>query len=141
MRLDLNDVTTVFISLGDNALAHGEAALECPLDHGALDLMRRFRCVSRAREGLIIMARGSTRGSDKSCAFLHWSSLVSSTKMPKGLTSDILWKLAIGDPVNHIHEIWSIGKMLHGITHSTSKFIPNEVKYAKSFVFWSHTVD
>jgi hypothetical protein len=78
------------------------------------------------------MARSCTRGANILATF--WGPLGSITEVTKRLMHNILGIANIGDSLNHVHKIRGIGEILHGIVHSPSQLIPNEVKYAKSFL-------
>jgi hypothetical protein len=136
MGLDFNDIPAVLISLRGYSLAHTKDALKHPLDHGATVPTRRPR--RRACSGQVIMARSCTRGADILVTFGR--PLGSITEVTKRLMHNILGIVNIGDSLNHVHKIRSIGEILHGIVHSSSQLIPNEVKYAKSFLIQCHPI-
>jgi hypothetical protein len=72
------------------------------------------------------MARSCTRGASILATFGR--PLGSITEVTEWLMHNILGIANICDPLNHVHEIRGIGEMLHGIVHSPSQLIPNEVK-------------
>jgi hypothetical protein len=101
MRLDLNDIPTVLISLRGYGLAHTKDALKNPLDHGATVPMGRPR--RRACSRHVIMARSCTRR-DNILATLWWL-LGSITEVTERLMHSILGITNIGDSLNHVHKI------------------------------------
>jgi hypothetical protein len=136
MRLDLNDIPAVLISLRGYGLSHTKDALKNPLDHGATVPTGRPR--RRACSGHVIMARSCTRGANI-LATLWWL-LGSITEVMEWLMHNILGIANIGDSLNHVHYVGGIGKILHGIIHGSSQLIPNEVKYAKTFLIRCHPI-
>jgi hypothetical protein len=92
----------------------------------------------RACSGKVIMARSCTRGANVLATF--WGPLGSITEVTKRLVHNILGIANIGDSLNHVHKIRGIGEILHGIVHSPSQLIPNEVKYAKTFLIRCHPI-
>jgi hypothetical protein len=136
MRLDLNDIPTVLISLPGYGLAHANDAFKNPLDHGATVPTGRSR--RRGCSGHVIMARSCTRGANI-LATLWWL-LGSITEVTKRLMNNIFGIANIGDPLNHVHYVGGIGKILHGIIHGPSQLIPNKAKYAKTFLIWCHPI-
>jgi hypothetical protein len=92
----------------------------------------------RASSGQVIMARSCTRGANIFATFGR--PLGSITEVTKRLMHHFLGIANIGDFLNHVHKIRSIGEILHGIIHSPSQLIPNEVKYAKTFLILCHPI-
>jgi hypothetical protein len=84
------------------------------------------------------MARSCTRGANILATF--WRPLGSITEVTKRLMHNILGIANIGDSLNHVHKIRGIREILHGIVHSSSQLIPNEVKYAKAFLIRCHPI-
>jgi hypothetical protein len=85
----------------------------------------------------IIMARSYTRGANILASL--WSFLGSIAEVTKRLV-EIFWVADIGDSLNHIHKIWGIGEILHGIIHCPPQLIPNEIKDAKPLFIWCHPI-
>jgi hypothetical protein len=128
MRLDLNDIPAVLISLHGYGLSHTKDSFKNPLDHGATVPTGRSR--RRACSGHVIMARSCTGGAN-TLATLWWL-LGSITEVTEWLMHNILGIENIGDSLNHVHYVGGIGKILHGIINGPSQLIPNEVKNAKN---------
>jgi hypothetical protein len=84
------------------------------------------------------MARSYTRGANILASL--WWFLGSITEVTEWLMNNIFGIANIGDPLNHVHNIGGIGKILHGIIHGPPQLIPNEVKYAKTFLIWCHPI-
>jgi hypothetical protein len=84
------------------------------------------------------MARSCTRGANI-LATLLWL-LGSITEVTEQLMHNVLGIANICDSLNHVHKIGGIGEILHGIVHSPSQLIPNEVKYAKTFLIRCHPI-
>jgi hypothetical protein len=84
------------------------------------------------------MARSCTRGANI-LASLGWF-LGSITEVTEWLMNNILGIAIIGDSLNHVHKIGGIGEILHGIIHIPPQLIPNEVKYAKTFLIRCHPI-
>jgi hypothetical protein len=79
--------------------------------------------------GHIIMARSCTRGANILASLSCF--LGSITKMMKQLMNNIFLVVDVGDSLNYVHKMSSIGKVLHGIVHCPPQLIPNEIKDAK----------
>jgi hypothetical protein len=84
------------------------------------------------------MARSYTRRANI-LATLWWF-LGSITEVTERLMNNILGTANIGDSLNHAHKIGGIMEILHGIIHSPPQLIPNEVKYAKTFLIQCHPI-
>jgi hypothetical protein len=136
MRLDLYDISAVLIGLCGHGLAHAKDAFKNPLDHGATVPTGRSRWRGCSRH--VIIARSCTRGANI-LATLWWF-LGSITEVTKWLMHNIFGIANIGDPLNHVHYVGGIGKILHGIIHGPPQLIPNEVKNAKTFLIRYHPI-
>jgi hypothetical protein len=128
MRLDLNYVPAILICLGGHGLTHAKDALEDPLDQGSTVPTRRPRWGGCS--GHVVMVRSCTRGANILASL--WCFLGSITEVTKRLMDNIFWVADVGDSRNHVHKIWGIGEVLHGIVHCPPQLIPNEIKYAKN---------
>jgi hypothetical protein len=84
------------------------------------------------------MARSCTKGANILASL--WCFLGSITEMTEWLMNNILGVADVGDSLNHVHEIWGIGEVLHGVIHCPPQLIPNEVKYAKTFFIRCHPI-
>jgi hypothetical protein len=84
------------------------------------------------------MARSCTRGANILASL--WCFLGSITEMIEWLMNNILGVADIGDSLNHVHKIWGIGEVLHGVIHCPPQLILNEVKYAKPFFIRYHPI-
>jgi hypothetical protein len=78
------------------------------------------------------MERSCTRGANILASL--WWFLGSITKVTEWLMNNILGITNVSDSLNHVHKIGGIGEILHEIIHSPPQLIPNEVKYAKTFL-------
>jgi hypothetical protein len=85
------------------------------------------------------MVRSGTRRSNILTAFGR--PLCTITEVAKRLMDNILGVADICHSLNHVHEIGSIRKMLHGIIHGPPQLIPNEVKDTKSFFIRCHPME
>jgi hypothetical protein len=85
------------------------------------------------------MARSCTSGANILASL--WWFLGSITEVTEWLMNNILGIANIGDSLNHVHDIGGIGEILHGIIHDPSQLIPNEVKYAKTFLIRCHPIE
>jgi hypothetical protein len=86
----------------------------------------------------VIMERSCTRGTNilaSLCCFLGLT-----TEVTKRLMDNIFWVADIGDSLNHVHKIWGIGEILHGIVHCPPQLIPNEIKDAKPLFIRCHPI-
>jgi hypothetical protein len=84
------------------------------------------------------MARSYTRRAN--ILVTPWWLLGSITEVTEWLMYNILGIPNICDSLNHVHVVGGIGEMLHGIIHGPSQLIPNEVKYAKTFLIRCHPI-
>jgi hypothetical protein len=84
------------------------------------------------------MARSCTRGANILASLWWFLGLI--TEVTERLMNNIFGIANIGDSLNHVHDIGGIGKILHGIDHSPSQLIPNEVKNAKTFFIRCHPI-
>jgi hypothetical protein len=84
------------------------------------------------------MVRSCTRGANILATFGR--PLGSITEVTERFMHNILGIANIGDSLNHVHKIRGIGEILHGIVHSPSQLIPNEIKYAKAFLIRCHPI-
>jgi hypothetical protein len=71
------------------------------------------------------MARSCTRGANILASL--WWFLGSIMEVTEGFMNNIFGIANIGDPLNHVHKIGGIEKILHGIIHGPPQLIPNEV--------------
>jgi hypothetical protein len=92
----------------------------------------------RGCSGHVIMARSCARGANILTSL--WWFLGSIMEVTEWFMNNILGIANIGDSLNHVHNIGGIGKILHGIVHSPSQLIPNEIKYAKTFLIRCHPI-
>jgi hypothetical protein len=84
------------------------------------------------------MTRSCTRGTNILASL--GSFLGSITEVTKRLMDNIFWTVDVGDSLNHVHKIWGIGEILHGIVHCPPQLIPNEIEDAKPFFTRCHPI-
>jgi hypothetical protein len=84
------------------------------------------------------MTRSYTRGTNILASLGTF--LGSVTEVTKGLMNSVFWIANVGDSLNHIHKIWGIREILHGIIHCPPQLIPNEIKDAKPFFIRCHPI-
>jgi hypothetical protein len=89
--------------------------------------------------GHVITARSCTRGANILASL--WCFLGSITEVTKWLMDNIFWVADVGDSLNHVHKVGSIGEILHWIVHRLPQLIPNEIKDANPLFIWCHPIE